>query len=87
VGCIVGREGTGGQVQRLLKEEADVNTQGGGDRSAPYETSALRHDMIIQPLPKEGADVNTQGGFSGSAPQAASAGGHDQIIQRLKHST
>ncbi|SLM37986.1 P-loop containing nucleoside triphosphate hydrolase [Lasallia pustulata] len=70
-------------VQLVLKNEADVNAQGGYCGNALQAASQEGHESVVQLLLKNGADVNAQGGWFGNALQAASRGGHDSVVQLL----
>ncbi|KAA6409051.1 MAG: vegetative incompatibility het-e-1 [Lasallia pustulata] len=70
-------------VQLLLKNEADVNAQGGHFGNALQAASDGGHKSVVQLLLKNEADVNAQGGHFGNALQAASQGGHESVVQLL----
>ncbi|KAK2764811.1 hypothetical protein CKAH01_15750 [Colletotrichum kahawae] len=70
-------------VEEVLKNGADVNTQGGRYGNALQAASGGGHQEIVQMLLNNGADVNAQGGDYGNALQAASFRGHQEIVQML----
>jgi hypothetical protein len=52
-------------LERLLKQDVDVNAPGGEYGNALQAASASGHDQIVQRLLEKGADVNAQGGEYG----------------------
>jgi len=75
-------------MERLLQENADVNTVAGTDngRTALQAAAKGGHLAIVERLLQENADVNAAAGtgnYGRTALQAAAEGGHLAIVERL----
>ncbi|KAH8707020.1 ankyrin repeat-containing domain protein [Phaeosphaeriaceae sp. PMI808] len=70
-------------VEKLLKQDANPNEQGGRCGNALQAASNRGHEKIVQMLLDKGADVNAQGGEYGNALYAALVRGYEKIVQIL----
>ena len=71
-------------MQLLLKNEANVNAQGGVYGNALQAASSHGHIQTVQLLLDKGADINAQGGrFYSNALEAASYNNHNKVVQLL----
>ncbi|KAK5705656.1 hypothetical protein LTR17_021480 [Elasticomyces elasticus] len=80
---IAAKEGNEKMVGILLEWGADINTQGGNDRSPLQAASSYGHAAVVRRLLDHDAAVNAQDGSHGNALYAAATFGHEVVVRLL----